>query len=1123
VNPLYIVIGVILLALIVLLVVYFILRKKKKKAEALAAESSETAAPGDDEIALLVREAENKLAAAKIEGAKAANLPVYLLAGDAAAAKTCVMLHSGLDAELVAGQVYQQGNVSSTRSANIWYSRRSLFVEASGRLFADAPKWKKLIQKLQPKGSVVGKGEQAPRAAVICFDCENFTKAGALEAAAAAARTLRARLGEVCQSFGIRLPVYAVFTKMDRLPFFNEYVRNLSNDEATQVLGVTLPMLGARPEGVYAEEETARLTGGFESLFRSLADARIEFLPRETDPSKLPAEYEFPREFRKVRQTVVQFLVDLCRPSQLTTGPFLRGFYFSGVRPIIINESAPVQAAASQPQANFGTAAGATGIFSIGSRQSAQAPQQPVVTGTRKVPQWLFLGHFFTDVLLADHSAMGASGSSVKTSGARRILFGAAAALCVLLTIFFTISFFKNRGLENQVSEASRAIGSGEAVGADFASVDSLRKLDTLRQSVETLSTYHREGAPLMYRWFLYIGDDLYPEARKVYFARFKQLLFAQAKSNDLAFLSGLPATPGPEFQPTYDGLKAYLITTSNHDKSTKAFLAPEMMKWWQNGRNADPERQRLAQKQFEFYSDELKDANPFTRDNDSGAIEKSRRYLAQFGGAKRLYAYMLSEAAKANPPIDYNKVFPGASQAVSEPRVVSGAFSKGGWGFMKDAMAHPDRYIGGDRWVLGDYATANTDPAKLEQDLKSMYYADFLDAWRGYIKSASVVKYASLKDASTKLNQLSGNQSPLLELFSLASTNTDVDDPTVKNSFQPVQTVVPPGSTDKFVAPPNQNYMQALVALQTSIEAIADQPGQPSDQAAAPAIASAQQATGTARQMAQAFRPDPEGHVDANSQRLLEEPIIYVLGMLRSLAPNEINAKGKDLCGKMRPLLAKYPFSPKAQAQATLAEIDSIFEPKKGEIWAFYDANLQKIVQRAGFQFAAASSGGMTVNPSFLAMLNRAGAFTAAAYQNGATDPQFTYSVKPVMSPDQDSVKMNIDGQSGTFTQSSQAAKPFVWPGQSSGTQASVSYKGTTHEYGFYPGLWSIFRFVQDANKRSGPLVEMTLESGQSRTPIIDQATGQPVTLKFEITANPPIFDPGYFSGMACIADVVK
>ncbi len=1120
-NPLYIVIAVVVLAIIVLTIVYFILQRKKKKA-ALAAEAGEAPEPGDDEVALLVREAEGKLAAAKLEGAKAANLPVYLILGEAGCAKTSVMIHSGLDAELVAGQIYQQGNVASTRSANIWYSRRSLFIEAGGKLLGETPKWKKLIQRLQPKTSVVGKGEQAPRAALVCFDAENFTKPGALEAAAVSARALRARLGEVCQTFGIRLPVYAVFTKMDRVPFFTEYVRNLSNDEATQVLGVTLPMVGSRPEGVYAEEESARLTGSFETLFRSLADGRIEFLPRETDASKLPAEYEFPREFRKIRQAIVQFLVDLCRPSQLTTGPFLRGFYFTGVRPIIVNETAPVQAAAVQPQASFGSASGATGIFSVGSRQAAAAPQQPVITGTRKVPQWLFLGHFFTDVLLADRSAMGASGSSVKTSGLRRILFASAAVLCTLLTLFFTISYFKNRGLENQVQDAARAIGSGEAVGADLASVDSLRKLDVLRQSVETLSTYRREGSPFMYRWGLYIGDSLYPEARRVYFARFKQLLFTQSQASDLAFLSGLPATPGPDYQPTYNALKAYLITTSNHDKSTRLFLAPELMRWWQNGRNADAERRQLAQKQFEFYADELKDQNPFTNENDGETIEKARRYLSQFGGAKRVYAYMLSEAAKANPPIDYNRQYPGAKQAVTEPYIVSGAFGKAGWGFMKDAIAHADRYFSGDRWVLGDYATAKIDTAKLEQDLKSLYYADFLNEWRTYIKSGSVVKYAGLADAAAKLNQLSGNQSPLLELFALASTNTDVDDADVKSSFQPVQTVVPPGS-DKFIAPPNQNYMTALAALQTAVEAISSQPGQPSDQAAAPAIAAAQQATGAARQMAQAFRPDPAGHVDAGALRLLEEPIIYVLGLLRSLAPNEINAKGKDLCGQMRPLMAKYPFNPKGTVQAALPDIDSVFEPKKGALWAFYDANLQKILQRQGNQFVPVSSSGMTVNPAFIAMMNRAAAFTTAAYAEGAADPRFTYTVKAVLSPDQDSVKMTIDGQAVTFTQSSQTAKPFVWPGQTSGTQASVSYKGTGNDYAFYPGLWSIFHFVQDANKRTGPLVEMILESGQSRQPVLVQGTGKPVTLTFEITANPPIFDPGYFSGMACVADVVK
>ena len=128
--------------------------------------------------------------------------------------------------------------------------------------------------------------------------------------------------------------MYVLFTKLDRLPFFTEFVTNLSNEESTQVVGVTLPMTAVRSDGVYGEEETARLTDQFERLFKSFADARPDFLGRETNPQNLPAAYEFPREFRKIRPAVVQFLVDLGRPSQLTVGPFLRGFYFTGVRPV---------------------------------------------------------------------------------------------------------------------------------------------------------------------------------------------------------------------------------------------------------------------------------------------------------------------------------------------------------------------------------------------------------------------------------------------------------------------------------------------------------------------------------------------------------------------------------------------------------------------------------------------------------------------------------------------------------------------------------------------------------------------------------------------------------------------
>lgn len=1119
-TTLYIVLGIAVVVLIVLTILFFLQQKKKSRATATGAD--EAAGAGGDEISLLIGEANNRLGSAKAEpNARVANLPVYVVMGDTGSAKTSVMLNSGLDPELLAGQVYQNNVVAPTRTANIWFSRRALFVEAGGKLPAEQSKWARLVQKLSPRTSVVGKGEQAPRAAVVCFDCENFTKPGVQEMAANAARTLRAKLGEISEGMGINLPVYVLFTKMDRLPFFTDYVRNLSNEEAMQVLGATLPMVTRRNEGVYAEEESARIAGHFEALFRSLADGRAVFLARENEAAKLPPAYEFPREFRKVRPAAVQFLVDLCRPSQLTTGPFLRGFYFTGVRPVVINESAPV-AAAPQQQPGYGQASGATGIF----RAGAQAPAQPMaapVTTSRKVPQWMFLSHFFNGVLLADRAAMGASGASTKTSAARRLLYIGAALLCLILIIGTTVSFFQNHALEARVRDAAHGIPSGESTGADLASAASLGKLETLRQSLETLVQWRREGAPWSYRWGLYAGNDLYPEARRVYFDRFRQLLFGQTRNSILQYLAGLPATPGPEYGPTYAALKAYLIITSNHDKSTRLFLSPVLMQWWNSGRTIDAERQQLAQKQFDFYADELKEENPYTKENDTAVVEKARRYLAQFAGAERVYAFMLAEAGKSNPPINFNRQFPGSAQTVVETHEVAGAFSKGGWAFMKDAIAHADRYFSGEQWVLGDRATGNIDRGKLDTDLKARYYGDFVKEWRTYIKSASVVRYAGLKDASQKLLQLSGNQSPLLELMALASQNTAVDEASVAAIFQPAQAVVPPGSTDRFIAPPNQNYMNALVTLQTSIQQIADQPGTPSDAAAQQTLTNAQQATVNTRQMAQTFRIDQEGHIEANVQKLLEDPITYAANLLRTLGPAELNGKGRDLCGQMRPLLAKYPFNGAATAQATPQEITAVFQPKTGALWQFVDANLQKALTRQGSQFVPNSSAGITVNPVFLAFLNRAAAFSDAAFQGGAPDPHFNYAVKPVVSPDTESIKLTIDGQTADFSGANSASKTFVWPGATHEAKLAVKFKGGT-EFPFpsYDGYWAIFQMVGDADKHQGPLVEMTLRSGRQGRPILNPA-GQPVTVRFEIAATPPIFDRGYFSGLSCVAEVAK
>ena len=140
--------------------------------------------------------------------------------------------------------------------------------------------------------------------------------------------------------------MYVLFTKLDQVTYFVDYFRNLTPEESSQLFGVTLTQ-GSVPIGAYGEQQTRRLNELFESLFGSLSDRRLDFLRREDDLGKTPNIYEFPREFRKIRDNLVRFLVDVGRPSQLRASPFLRGFYFSGVRPVTMTEVAAAPQALS--------------------------------------------------------------------------------------------------------------------------------------------------------------------------------------------------------------------------------------------------------------------------------------------------------------------------------------------------------------------------------------------------------------------------------------------------------------------------------------------------------------------------------------------------------------------------------------------------------------------------------------------------------------------------------------------------------------------------------------------------------------------------------------------------------
>lgn len=1122
----------IVLSALGLLVAGLILWWKAKKGSTRTDGSPAQLPSESEEMDPLFRDAEARLSASTLgHDAKIGTLPVILGIGDPGSAKTSTFVNCGAEPELIGGHVYQEGYIIPTRSVNLWFARNAVMVEAGGQVFADANRWNALLQRLRAARlrSLFSKKQQAPRSAVVFCDAEAFLKPGAQENATVVARRLNARLGEVSRTLGVQLPVYVIFTRCDRIPFFAEYVGNFSEDESRQVVGATVPMAFNARAGVYAEEEIRRLTSAFHEIFLGLADQRTAQLAREANSQKLPGVYEFPREFRKIRALAVQFMVDLCRPSQLQTSPYLRGFYFSGVRPVEVREV--VQAPRLQQGSSRST--GATGIFSLGEGGELveQQPRQSVQM--RRVPQWVFLSRLFNEVILRDQAAFQASAHSVGSDNFRRVVLSGAAALALILGIGWTTSYFSNRSLQKQVSEAAAGIGSIAGGGQELAPLDALKRLDSLRENVELLSRYSREGAPWSLRWGLYTGDDLLPTVRRLYFSRFNQLMFGATQAELLTHLKQLPASPGPndDYSFTYDTLKAYLITTSHHDKSTKLFLSPLLLKRWAGDRTVDGDRRTLAQRQFDFYSEELKFANPFSSENDTLSIERARKFLAQFAATERIYQFMLAEASRRSPAINYNRQYPGSAQVILNGKDVAGAFSKDGWVFMQDAIKHFERFFAGEEWVLGPQGSAALDRGKIEPELLARYQSDFLGNWRAYLKSSTVLRYASVEDAARKLGMMSNNTSYLLALFCLASVHTSAaTDDATKSAFQPVQFVTPPACPDRYIDSANQNYMNSLVALQSSLEQVV-RARNPNDPSVSATLQDASRAKTAARQVAQSFRIDKEGHVEQIVQKLMEDPITYVEALLGRLGPAQINSEARRFCADFQGVVNKYPFNTASQADASLEEINSVFKPGSGSLWLFYEQTLKNHMVRQGAQYV--SGGGdsnIRMTPQFLRFFNRAAAFSDALYRGGGSqDPQLSYTLKSLPAEGIQSLTLTLDGQALKSTGAGGQQASFQWPGLRA-REARLAGSLGGPELGFlsYNGLWAVFRFFGDADRwqasGSGYNFEWVPRQGQSGQPMT-LSTGKPLTVRYflDMGTTAPIFQKNYLSGFQCVSQAAQ
>jgi len=1119
-----------LLGLIGAAVAFWYQYKMKKAAEAAGEDGSHPSA--SDDLDGLVREAIRRLKQSTLgRGSNLGSLPLVYVLGDSGSTKTTVLIHSALDPELLAGQVYRDSDVLPTSSANLWYTRQAIFVDPAGAMMAQADRWKKLVKLLQPArfSAAFGKKTQAPRAAIVCFDCEMFLQPGASETAVSIARRLSTRLQEVSQLLGISFPVYVLFSKLDRISFFTEFVRGMSKDEVAEVLGATLPLRSVSA-GVYADEETRRLTKAFDEIFYSLADRRIVLLPRENDSDKLPAIYEFPREIKKLRTLLVQFLVDLARPSQLGTNPFLRGFYFTGVRPIVLDDvvAAPIAALEAQEENSGGE--GATQIFrSVGS-QAAEAPVAVRSVGPRRLPQWCFLTALFNDVLVKDRVALAASGSSSHVNLLRRITLGTAVFLVLLCLTGFTISFFRNRGLQSRVHDDIEALKTVQTSPNQSANIDDLRKLDDLRGELVNLSDWEINGAPWLMRLGLYQGHDVYEDAMPFYFDRFNRILFADTQKRIADNMLVLPDTPptnvvsDPQsselYNKSYNELKAYLITSSTtpnkcYDQSKVRFLTQVLTNHWAAPeRGIDKDRQALAARQFDFYATELVQKNWLGSGSSATLISHTRGYLKGFVGINLLYLRLKGSVPDAAAR-SFNERYDKSAEVIDSEHRVQGAFTRQGYVAVQNALMHPSD-IGADECVMGSADALGLDPITVQHQLTQMYNDEFLKEWNTVLKTSRFTGYKGWADADLKLQKLTGPASPQMELLYFISHNVNAAPADLKAPFKAVQQVEDPAPTDndtppdKYLGPATSKYIDALVGLEVAVHGIAQSIGTPDPALVSQASTAEQSALGAATTIGSSL-PLDHTQTPGNEQqvsRLLQEPIKDIEELIRMGPVAAANAAAKSFCSQFQAATQnKFPFNSNALQEVSIDQLNALF----GDGFKVFADSEKQFVLKSGNQYVANPMAPVRPSAAFLQSLTTFSRLNDTLYSQGSTSPHLSYTLK-VLPSNLEGVELKIGDKRLVGTGSQET---FVWTGAPD--SISVERSGQPVDT-VLPGPWAVFRFISHAKHITPSDWQWVIENN-GRVVMLTPTKQESYDYQLQVSgaANPFL----EFPGMRCVGKV--
>ena len=1013
-------------------------------------------------------------------GSSLYSLPWYIIIGPPAAGKTTALLNSGLKFPLEdrIGSGELKG-VGGTRNCDWLFTDQAVLLDTAGRYVTqdshaamDSAEWEAflgLLKKHRRRRPVNG--------VLVAVNLVDLMQQNVQERDSHV-RTIKKRIQELYKYFGIRLPVYVLLTKSDRVAGFTEFFNDLSREERAQVWGFTSSLLKEKE----APDIASIFSSEYDQLLARLNARVVHRLSQERDLKRRDLIFDFPRQMASLKEILGEFLSAVFQPNLYEEPIIFRGMYFtSGTQ-----EGRPIDRLMLNMARTFGL-------------------DQHLLPSLGKQGRSYFITRLLSEVVFLEAGLAGYDTRFEKRRAwLQRGSYAGIMGITALAALGWFTSYTSNTAYVKQVAaglnEYKQVAGNGKLAITDANEM--LARLDALQAATKVAGRYESD-VPFHMRLWLYQGTALYDAAEDAYI-RDMNASFVPFIARQLEQQLTRPSS-NPEFQ--YEALKTYLML-GHPDKMDSQQVSLWMNKYWQMQFSREPSKQARLLAHLKI----LLQGTIQPAVLDGRLIERVRGDLKRVSYSGLIYARLKREAMADDHSAFRVTEAVGPSArvvftATHDPDLQEGIpmlFTQEGYYkfYLKQSKRLVD-VLRAEDWVLADeHNTTNVkELERLDKDIGNLYATDYVKEWEGLLNDLKIVPFKNIQHATQVLEVMTGPAAPITHLLEAVAQNTMLSrlpegaqsgiDRLDKASNLKVSgrwgDALPQDALSMPEALAGSQIEEHFQPLNSFVQLRGGQA--PADKLKD--LLSKLYGQLIAIEGGYADRTEG-GQTDSGGLRNLlididqegtkqQEP---VKGWMKQLTQNiqELwkhnkreklnniwNASIRNECEKA--LNGRYPFNKNAQLEVTIDDFGRFFSPN-GKLDQFFQQQLRSLVDttQPTWRWIAESDQANGLSNQALRQMQRAAAIREAFFQDGGDVPRVNFKIKPVyLDAKVKQFTLDLEGERFEYAFGPQITSNAQWPVPGGNSKVSIGFTdfNDLKHSNSKDGPWAWFKIMDQADKQ--------------------------------------------------------